>query len=212
MGLEASIYPGERFNSISHLVGAVLASVGTAVLVTSASLQGDVLKIVSASVYGGMLILLYSASTFYHSIKKARLKEIFQKLDHISIYLLIAGTYTPITLITLHGPWGWWIFGINWSLAVVGIIYELTLSHHTRTPSLIIYVVMGWLVVVAMKPLMASLPLAGFAWLALGGILYTLGIGFFLFDHKVRHFHGIWHLFVLGGSISQYFCILFYLI
>lgn len=209
--MEVDIYHGEKFNSISHLLGAILAIVGTSVLVTMASLQGDTWKIVSTSIYGGMLVLLYTSSTLYHSFR-GPLKRIFQKLDHISIYLLIAGTYTPFTLITLHGPWGWWLFAINWSLAAIGIIYELTLSHHTRIPSLIIYVVMGWMVVFAIKPLAAALPLNGLIWLSLGGVLYTAGIGFFLFDEKVRHFHGIWHLFVLGGSISQYFCILLYLV
>ena len=185
--------------------------VGASVLVTHASLSGDAWKVVSTSVYGSMLVLLYTISTLYHSFQ-GRVKQIFQKLDHIAIYLLIAGTYTPFALITLRGPWGWWIFGINWSLALIGIIYELTLSHKTRIPSLVIYLVMGWLVVIAMKPLLASLPHGGMVWLTLGGILYTSGVLFFVFDEKVRHFHGIWHLFVLGGSIAQYFCILFYLV
>ncbi|WP_350159285.1 hemolysin III family protein [Bdellovibrio sp. 22V] len=205
------MYPGERFNSITHLVGAALSIAGTSVLITTATLHGDVWKIVSTSVYGGMLVLLYTISTLYHSMK-GRAKQILQKLDHIAIYLLIAGTYTPFALITLRGPWGWWIFGINWSLALIGIIYELTLAHKTRIPSLIIYVLMGWLVVVALKPLTAALAPAGVFWLALGGLLYTGGIVFFVFDEKVRHFHGIWHLFVLGGSLCQYFCILFYLV
>ncbi|WP_413944797.1 PAQR family membrane homeostasis protein TrhA [Bdellovibrio sp. HCB-162] len=205
------MYHGERFNSITHLIGAALSVAGTSVLVTMATIQGDVWKIVGTSVYGGMLVLLYTISTLYHSLQ-GRAKKVLQKLDHIAIYLLIAGTYTPFTLITLRGPWGWWLFGINWSLALIGIIYELTMAHRTRIPSMIIYVLMGWLVVVAMKPLTAALPTAGVAWLALGGVLYTGGIGFFLYDEKVRHFHGIWHLFVMGGSICQYFCILFYLV
>ncbi|MGE9744778.1 PAQR family membrane homeostasis protein TrhA [Bdellovibrio bacteriovorus] len=205
------MYHGERFNSITHLVGAALSVAGTSVLITLATVTGDIWKIVATSVYGGMLVLLYTISTLYHSFQ-GRSKQIFQKLDHIAIYLLIAGTYTPFTLITLRGPWGWWLFGINWTLALVGITYELTLSHRTRVPSMIIYVLMGWLVVVAMKPLTAALPSAGIFWLALGGLLYTGGIGFFLYDEKVKHFHGIWHLFVLGGSACQYFCILFYLI
>ncbi|QDK46741.1 hemolysin III family protein [Bdellovibrio sp. ZAP7] len=205
------MYHGERFNSISHLIGAVMAVAGTSVLVTLASVQGDLLKIVSTSVYGGMLVLLYTISTLYHSFQ-GRTKKILQKLDHMAIYLLIAGTYTPFTLITLHGPWGWWLFGINWSLAVIGIILELTLAHRTRIPSMIIYVVMGWLIVVAMKPLTQNLDPRGMVLLTTGGILYTGGIAFFLFDEKVKHFHGIWHLFVMAGSISQYFCILYYLI
>ncbi|WP_413583476.1 PAQR family membrane homeostasis protein TrhA [Bdellovibrio sp. HCB288] len=205
------MYQGERFNSISHLVGAVLAVAGTSVLVTLASVQGDLIKIVSTSVYGGMLVLLYTISTLYHSFQ-GRAKKILQKLDHMAIYLLIAGTYTPFTLITLHGPWGWWLFGINWTLAVIGIIFELTLSHRTRIPSMVIYVVMGWLIVFAMKPLTENLDPRGLVLLTTGGILYTGGIAFFLFDEKVKHFHGIWHLFVMAGSISQYFCILYYLI
>lgn len=208
---EVVIYHGERFNSITHLIGAALSVVGSSVLITLASVTGDVWKIVATSVYGGMLVLLYTISTLYHSFQ-GRSKQIFQKLDHIAIYLLIAGTYTPFTLITLRGPWGWWLFGINWTLALLGIIYELTLSHRTRLPSMIIYVLMGWLVLAAMKPLAAALPPTGIFWLALGGLLYTGGIGFFLYDEKVKHFHGIWHLFVLGGSACQYFCILLYLV
>lgn len=188
-----------------------MAVAGTSVLVTLASVQGDLLKIVSTSVYGGMLVLLYTISTLYHSFQ-GRAKKILQKLDHMAIYLLIAGTYTPFTLITLHGPWGWWLFGINWSLAVIGIILELTLAHRTRIPSMIIYVVMGWLIVVAMKPLTQNLDPRGMVLLTTGGILYTGGIAFFLYDEKVKHFHGIWHLFVMAGSISQYFCILYYLV
>ncbi|MFV3407152.1 PAQR family membrane homeostasis protein TrhA [Bdellovibrio bacteriovorus] len=205
------MYHGERFNSITHLIGAALSVAGSSVLITLATVTGDFWKIVATSVYGGMLVLLYTISTLYHSFQ-GRSKQIFQKLDHIAIYLLIAGTYTPFTLITLRGPWGWWLFGINWTLALLGIIYELTLSHRTRIPSMIIYVLMGWLVVVALKPLTAALPTSGIFWLTLGGLLYTGGIGFFLYDEKVKHFHGIWHLFVLGGSACQYFCILFYLI
>lgn len=164
------------------------------------------------SIYSGMLVLLYFISTLYHSIQKPSAKKILQKLDHIAIYLLIAGTYTPFTLITLRGPWGWWIFAISWSLAAIGIIYELTLSHKTRIPSLIIYLLMGWLILVALEPLTQKLPQAGIIWLALGGVLYTGGVIFFIFDEKVPHFHGIWHLFVIGGSACQYFCILFYLV
>lgn len=188
-----------------------MAVAGTSVLVTLAAVQGDILKIAASSIYGAMLVLLYTTSTLYHSMQ-GRAKKIFQKLDHIAIYLLIAGTYTPLTLITLRGPWGWWLFGINWSLALIGIIYELTLSHHTRIPSMIIYVLMGWLIIVALKPLMMVLPGSGMTWLTLGGVFYTGGIGFYLYDEKIRHFHGIWHIFVLAGSACQYFCILAYLI
>lgn len=205
------MYHGERFNSITHLIGAALSVAGASVLITLTTVHGDVLKIISTSIYGGALVLLYTISTLYHSIQGPT-KKILQKLDHIAIYLLIAGTYTPFALITLKGPWGWWLLGTNWTLALIGILYEMTLAHRTRIPSLIIYLLMGWMVVFAIKPLTSALPTMGLLWLALGGLLYTGGVGFFLFDERVRHFHGIWHLFVLGGSVCQYFCILFYLI
>jgi hemolysin III len=205
------MYPGERLNSITHLVGAVMAIAGAAVLITQASIFGDMWTVVSTSIYGATMILLYTFSTLYHSLQ-GRAKSIFQKLDHIAIYLLIAGTYTPFCLISLRGSMGWWLLIANWSLAVVGIIYELTLAHRSRTPSMLIYLVMGWMIVYAMKSLALSLPFSGMLWLAVGGLLYTGGVVFFLLDEKIKHFHGVWHLFVLGGTICQYFCILLYLI
>lgn len=205
------MYYGERFNAISHLVGAVFAVCGTALLVTFASIQGTVWQIVAASIYGATLITLYTISTLYHSFR-GRLKNIFQRLDHCAIYLLIAGSYTPFTLVTLHGAWGWTIFGINWGLAVFGIAQEWLLGKKTRALSLPIYVIMGWLIVIAMKPLIDALPLFGLVWLVLGGVFYTSGIVFYIFDEKIRHGHGIWHLFVLAGSIAHFICILFYVV
>lgn len=159
-----------------------------------------------------MLIMLYGVSTLYHSIPGARPKSILQKLDHISIYLFIAGSYTPYTLVALSGNLGWWIFGIIWSLALIGIGCEFTLAKKTRIPSLIIYLVMGWLIVFAIKPLMAAMATPGVVLLALGGLSYTVGVYFFVLDEKYKHFHGIWHLFVMGGSIFQFFSIILYLI
>lgn len=205
------IYHGEKLNSITHLVGAVVSIAGASVLIAKAAFFGDVWKVVGTSIYGAAMIFLYTISTLYHSLQ-GKPKVIFQKLDHIAIYLLIAGTYTPFCLITLRGPWGWSLLIINWTLAFLGILYELTLAKHTRTPSLIIYVVMGWMILAALKPLALALPFGALTWLTLGGLLYTGGIVFFLFDEKIKHFHGIWHLFVLGGSVCQYFCIFFYLI
>ncbi|MBB5020432.1 hemolysin III [Chitinivorax tropicus] len=204
------MYYGERLNSITHLIGAVFSVAGMSILLTLAAQQGDVWKLVSFSVYGSMLVLLYSFSTLYHALQ-GRAKAIFQKLDHTAIYLLIAGTYTPFTLITLRGAWGWTLFGINWGLALIGIIQELWLGKRTRALSLTIYFIMGWLVLVAIKPLTAALPTGGLVWLTLGGLLYTVGIIFYALDDRMRHAHGIWHLFVLGGSLCQYLCILFYL-
>jgi hemolysin III len=203
------MYPGERFNSISHLVGAVAALVGLVVVVVIAAQQGDPWKIISFSVYGTTLFLLYTISTLYHSLR-GRAKQIFRKLDHLSIYLLIAGTYTPFTLVTLRGVWGWTLFGVIWGLALVGMALEALPQKGNRVLSVVVYVLMGWLVLAALKPLLAALPPAGFVGLLLGGIFYTGGLAFYLFDEKIRHFHGIWHLFVLAGSVSHYLTILLY--
>ncbi|WP_374351191.1 hemolysin III family protein [Chitinimonas sp.] len=206
------MYIGERFNSYTHLAGSVLAIAGLVVMVTRASLYGDAWQIVSASIYGAMLVLLYGFSTIYHSVKHVRAKAVLQKFDHCAIYLLIAGTYTPFTLVTLRGPWGWTLFGLSWGLALFGIIQELTLGRRTRILSMILYVVMGWLILIAIKPLALALPVAGLAWLAAGGLIYSVGIYFFLNDERVPHYHGIWHLFVLGGSACQYLSVQLYVV
>lgn len=203
------MYEGERFNSISHLIGAVAALAGLVVAVVVAARQGDPWKIVSFSIYGTTLFLLYTISTLYHSLR-GRAKRFFHKLDHYSIYFLIAGTYTPFTLVTLRGGWGWTIFGIIWGLVVLGVVLESLPQKGNRVLSLVVYVLMGWLVLVALKPLLQALPGAGFAWLLAGGLFYTGGLIFYVFDEKVRHFHGIWHLFVLAGSVSHYVTILFF--
>jgi hemolysin III len=200
---------GERFNSVTHLLGAALAAVGAAVLVVLAARQGDPWKIVSFSVYGTMLFSLYAVSTLYHSTRN-KIKDVFRKLDHCSIYLLIAGTYTPFTLVSLRGAWGWSLFGVVWGLAALGIAQEAWLAKGVRLFSLFIYVLMGWLSVIAMKPLVAALTPAGFAWLAAGGLFYTGGIVFYALDDKLRHGHGVWHVFVLAGSVSHYLAILLY--
>jgi len=200
---------GERFNSVTHLMGAVLAAAGAAVLVVLAARLGDPWKIASFSVYGFTLFALYALSTLYHSTR-GKLKRVFQKLDHCSIYLLIAGTYTPFALVTLRGAWGWSLFGVIWGLAALGIAQEAWLGKGARVLSVVIYVLMGWLSVIAIKPLIAALTPAGFAWLAAGGLFYTGGIVFYALDAKLRHGHGIWHLFVLAGSASHYLAILLY--
>jgi hemolysin III len=203
------MYHGERFNSGTHLLGTVLAAAGATVLVILAARQGDPWKIVSFSIYGCMLFALYILSTLYHSLR-GKAKDVFRKLDHCSIYLLIAGTYTPFTLITLRGAWGWSLFGVIWGLAALGIVQEAWLGKGARILSLVIYVLMGWLSVIAVKPLIAALTPAGFAWLAAGGLFYTGGIIFYALDEKLRHGHGIWHMFVLAGSASHYLAILLY--
>ncbi|KNH09078.1 putative membrane protein hemolysin III [Candidatus Burkholderia brachyanthoides] len=198
------MHVGERFNSISHLIGAVLAVAGLASLVTMGALDRDPYKIVSFAVYGAMLFLLYLISTLYHLARTPRVKATLQKCDHSAIYLLIAGSYTPFTLVTLRGPWGWSLFGVIWGLAILGIVQELTLGHRTRIVSMVLYVLMGWLALVAVRPLVVTLPPAGTAWLVAGGVIYSAGIYFFINDERIRHGHGIWHLFVLAGSLCQF--------
>ena len=201
---------GERFNSISHLVGAVLALAGAVVLVVVASRDGDTRRIVSFSIYGATLFLLYLISTLYHGLPPGRAKHVFRVLDHQAIYLLIAGSYTPFTLVVLDGIVGWWMFSAIWGMAVLGLVIDALPRRVTRVLPFIIYFVMGWLIVLAINPLLAVLPRTGFIWLLTGGILYSSGIVFFALDHRYPWMHGVWHLFVLAGSISHYVAILVY--
>jgi hemolysin III len=205
------MYHGEKFNAITHLVGAMLAIAGTIVLIVLATLQGDPWKIVSMSIYGATLVLLYSFSALYHSLR-GRAKIILRELDHHSIYLLIAGSYTPFCLVTLRGPWGWSLLGVVWGLAVLGSLQELWLKDSARIVSLLIYIVMGWVALVALFQLLHALGPAGLAWLVAGGLFYTIGIVFYAIDTRLTHAHGIWHLFVLAGSASHYVAILFYVL
>jgi hemolysin III len=200
------MYRGERFNGYTHLAGAVLALAGAVALVVLGALRADPWRVVSFSVYGCTLVTLYLASTLYHSTR-GRAKSVFRKLDHVSIYLLIAGTYTPFALVTLKGAWGWTLFAAAWSLALVGIAQELWLARGARVSSLVIYLLMGWLSLAAMVPLVERLSWGAFAWLLGGGLAYTAGIVFYVYDERVRHFHGVWHLFVLGGSAAHYIAI-----
>ncbi len=205
------MYHGEKFNAWTHLTGGVLALIGTVWLLVLAAMTGDVTRIVSVAIYGFTLVLLYSTSTLYHSVR-GRAKAVMQKLDHLSIYLLIAGSYTPFCLVTLRGSWGWWLFGIVWSLAVIGMLQEIKPRSEARVLSIIIYAVMGWIVLVAVKPLLAALGTAGFVWLVAGGVFYTVGIIFFAYDQRFRHWHGIWHLFVMAGSLTHFVAILRYVV
>ncbi len=201
------MHDGERFNSISHAAGAVLAAVCGTFLVVVAARDGDPWKIASCSVYVSTLLILYLASTLYHGASGAA-RDVLRKMDHCAIYLLIAGTYTPFTLVTLHGTLGWTMFGMVWSLALFGILQELCWARGARVLSLVVYMVMGWLAVLAAGPLVDAIGRAGFAWLAAGGLFYTGGIVFYATDRKVRHGHGIWHVAVLAGSACHYIAIL----
>ena len=199
------MYHGERLNSVTHLLGLALAIVGSAVLVAQATQSGDATKIVSFSIFGLSMVVLYAASTLYHSVRGAT-KELWAKVDHCAIYLLIAGTYTPFTLVTLHGTLGWSLFGFVWALALVGICKELWWGRDS-VPSVPLYVLMGWCCIAASTPLMEGLHEEGWRWLIAGGVLYTVGIVFYALDKRMRHAHGIWHLFVLGGTASHFFTI-----
>jgi len=205
------MYHGERFNGISHLVGAALALAGLVVLVALASMQGDPWKIASFSIYGASLFLLYTMSTLYHSLR-GRAKQVFMKLDHVAIYLLIAGSYTPFTLVTLRGVWGWTLFVIIWGLAIVGIVVDSRHKDGSRAIQMVIYLLMGWLILVAMYPLIQALPTGALALLVLGGVFYTSGIIFYALDERMKHAHGIWHLFVLAGSLSHFLVMLLYVL
>lgn len=200
------MYKGERFNSISHLFGTIAAIVGFFVLLFISIQQGNPWKILSFTVYGTTLIVLYLFSTLYHSFR-GRWKKIFQKFDHIAIYLLIAGTYTPFTLVTLPDHIGWTIFAVIWGLAMIGIVIDLLPQKGHRILPLVIYLLMGWLVMLIIKPLMENLSITALDWLIAGGMFYTMGVLFYVLSDKHKLAHGIWHLFVLAGSISHFITI-----
>jgi hemolysin III len=204
------VHPGERFNAISHLIGAVLAAVGLIVLLVPAVRLGDPWRIVSFSVYGGCLFLLYLTSTLYHAFR-GRAKRVLQMFDHAAIHLLIAGTYTPFTLLVLDGVWRWSIFGAVWGLAAVGMVTAFLPGRGWRVLAHVLYPVMGWLAVVGIRPLIASLEPAGLAWLFAGGVVYTLGIVAYAWK-SLPWQHEIWHLFVLAGSISHFIALYGYVL
>jgi len=203
------MYEGERFNAITHIVGSVLALAGGAVAIRLAAQRGGASKIAAVAIYAAMLFLLYLSSTLYHSLR-GRPKQIFHVFDHCAIYLLIAGTYTPITLVTLGGAWGWWLFGIVWTLAILGVLKDVLLHGRYRAISIVLYALMGWLIIVASQPLSRAMPRPGIMLLVAGGVVYTIGIAFFAMSKRVAHMHGVWHLFVIGGSIFHYVAVVRY--
>jgi hemolysin III len=203
------MYYGERFNSATHIAGACLAMAGGVFLITVAVRGGDPWKITSFSIYAAMLLVLYLTSSLYHSVRGTS-KNVLRKMDHCAIYLLISGSYTPFALVTLRGAWGWSMLGVVWSLALLGIAQEIWFAKGARILSLVIYLMMGWLAVIGIRPLIAALGWQGFFWLAAGGLFYTVGIAFYANDQKLRHGHGFWHLFVLSGSTCHYIAVLCY--
>lgn len=201
----------EIANSITHGIGIVLAIAALGILATFASIYGNPWHVISVSVYGFTLILLYTASTLYHSIQAPRTKTILQILDHSAIYMLIAGTYTPFTLVNLRGPWGWSLFSVVWCLAFIGTAIQLKRMERWRVVSLVLYIGMGWTVLVAIKPLISSVAKGGLILLLLGGLAYTFGIIFYGWK-SLKFNHAVWHIFVLTGSIFHFFAVFYYVI
>ena len=201
----------ETINALTHGLGALFSLAGLVILVVLASRRGDAWHIVSCSIYGVTLVLLFSSSTLYHGCRSERAKHICHIIDHASIYLLIAGTYTPFVLVTLRGAWGWSLFGVVWGLALAGIVFQVFFVNRFRALQVVIYLLMGWLVVVAAKPLLARLPRPGLLWLLAGGLSYSFGVMFYIWK-KMPYHHAVWHMFVLAGAMSHYFAILFYVL
>ncbi|MGN1059309.1 MAG: hemolysin III family protein [Clostridia bacterium] len=202
----------EIVNSITHGLGAVLGVAGTAVAIVWAALYGDAYSVVAASIYGAMLIILYTMSTLYHAFTNETVKKVFRIFDHCSIFLLIAGTYTPFTLVTLRGPFGWTLFGIIWGFTALGIVLNAISIEKFKRFSLVCYIVMGWLIILAAGPMTKALGfMPAMLLLILGGVSYSIGVIFYVMK-KVPYMHGVWHLFVLAGSILHYFAILFYVL
>ena len=201
----------ELANCVSHGLGALLAIPGLALLTRLASARGDAWHVVACSVFGATLVFLYLTSTLYHAIRHPRAKSVLRFFDHAAIFLLIAGTYTPFTLINLRGPWGWSLFGVVWGIAILGIIFEVTIRRRWPGVSVALYILMGWTVVVAIKPMLSAVAPGGLVLLLIGGLAYTTGVVFYIWRRLPYH-HAVWHLFVLAGSILHFFAVLFHAI
>jgi len=202
----------EIANSITHGIGFVLSVFGLVVLVYKACVLGRCIHIVSCSFYGASLLLLYIMSTLYHAITHPTAKKVFRRLDHISIYILIFETYMPLTLVALNGALGWWLFGLECALCVIGVTFKAVFGPKLNVISSLFYLLMGWVAVFAIKPMYFAMSFNGIFWIFAGGFFYTLGVIFFAIDTKVRYFHAIWHIFVLAGSVCHFFSILWYVI
>jgi len=202
----------EIANAVTHGVGTVLFAAGAVVLITLASLRGDAWVVVSCSVFAASLVLFYTVSTLYHAFRGPRVKGIFRRLDHAAIFLVIAGSYTPFLLVSLHGTWGWTLFGVVWGLAVLGIVFKSLWTGKLPILSTALYVVMGWCIVVAWRPLTAAVPPAGVAWLIAGGVIYSAGVAFYALDRRIRWAHPVWHVFVLAASACHFVAVLFYVV
>ena len=201
----------EIAHSVTHGIGVLLSVVGLATLIVYSSRYGDAWHIVSSSIYGVTLIALYTASALYHGVTAPRFKNVLQRLDHAAIFLLIAGTYTPFTLVNLRGGWGWSLFGTVWSVAVAGAIMELLVTQRSRRISIGLYLGLGWLVAIAIQPMLANVAPGGLVLLVVGGLCYSLGVIFYVWRTLAFH-HAIWHLFVLAGSAAHFFAVFLHVI
>ena len=201
----------EIAHAVSHGIGALLSIAGLTVLVAYAALNGNVWHITSCSIYGATLIFLYTASTLYHGITQPQAKRVLQRIDHAAIFLLIAGTYTPFTLVSLHGAWGWTLFGLVWGLALLGVVLETVVKRRIHWLSLTLHLGLGWLVLIAIKPMIASVATGGLVLLLAGGLCYSLGVIFYVWRRLAYH-HAVWHLFVMAGSALHFFSIFFYVV
>lgn len=201
----------EIAHAVTHGIGAALCVAGLVLLVVAAAQRGDAWHVTSTAIYGATLVLLYTASTLYHGLTGERAKRVLQKFDHAAIFLLIAGTYTPFTLVTLRGPWGWSLFGVIWGLALIGVVFKFFYAGQRDILSTVLYIAMGWLALVAFKPLVAALPAGGLSWLVAGGVCYTVGALFYLW-HRLPYHHAVWHVWVLGGSVCHWITIYSYVV
>jgi len=201
----------EHANALTHGIGLVLVLVAVPILIVLAATSEDIWQLVGVAIYGTTLISLYTASTMYHAVRHQPAKRVLRILDHSAIYLLIAGTYTPFTLVNLRGAWGWTLFGLVWALALFGIIWKVVRVERREVVSTILYVAMGWLVVIAVRPLSRAISFSGLAWLLAGGLAYTLGVAFFGAS-RLRFNHAVWHLFVLVGSACHYVAVMHYVL
>ena len=204
---DSPLLPGEEIaNSVSHGIALLAAVVSLPILIASTVRQGDLSEIVGASIFAGAVVFLYFVSTLYHALPVSRVKRMFRLLDHNAIYLLIAGTYTPFTLGVLRGVWGWTLFGLVWGMALVGVVLKMTTGHRYERLSLALYLLMGWIAVIAIKPIWLLLPAWGVTWLVAGGVAYTVGVLFYLAG-GLRYHHLVWHLFVVAGTTCHFIAV-----
>ncbi|HKX33063.1 MAG TPA: hemolysin III family protein [Blastocatellia bacterium] len=211
MPIEKSLILEEIANSLTHGLGLILSLAGLAALIFLAWTQGTVWHLTGCSIYGVSLVLVYAASTLYHSIQRPRLKEIFRLIDQVAIYIVIAGTYTPFTLVNLRGFWGWLLLTLVWSLSLFGIAFKIVFANRYQAVSILLYVLNGWAAIIAVKPLLASIPTGGLAWILAGGAAYMVGLVFYGWE-RLPFNHTIWHLFVMAGSICHYLAVMFYVL